>query len=115
MKNISKISFFATIIGIACLVVVSQYIQPEKISIGSINDASVGKIVSVNGIIGNTSLTNKMFFSLSDTTGTVDVLIFENVLKSSTALKDGFVVTVAGKIFLYKNKYEIIAESVKII
>ena len=81
MKNISKISFFATLVGIACLFLVSYYTQPEQVPIGSISDASLGKIVSVNGIIGNMSLANSMSFSLSDTTGTVYVVVFENVLR----------------------------------
>ena len=114
-KQLAKISFCLAIIGIFGLAAIAYYIEPPEVAIGSISDTYLGKIISVKGTASDVSKSRDvqdretLFFTLSDSTGSIKIVDFNNNL----ILEDSSVVSVIGKVSFYKDKYEIVAESVK--
>ena len=114
-KQLTKISFCLAIIGIFGLAAIAYYIEPPEVAINTISDTYLGKVVMVKGMISDISMSkdvqNKvtLFFTLSDSTGSIKIVDFNNKL----VLEAGDVLSVTGKVSFYKDKYEIVAESVK--
>ena len=118
-EQLQKMSLVLAIIGIIGIVIVSLYTEPEKLEISKITEDKLGRIVQASGTI--TSFFTKdghVFIDLQDTSGTVQVIIFERTArnqKDAYNLKKSDNVTVIGKVLLYKSKIEIQADKIEII
>ena len=114
-KQLAKISFCLAIIGIFGLAVIAYYTEPPEVAISTISDSYLGKVVILRGITSDITTSKDvqgkvtLFFTLSDSTGSIKIVAFNNNL----ILEDSNIVSVIGKVSFYKEKYEIIAESVK--
>ena len=89
---------------------------PETVKIGSINDDYIGHIVSIPGEIEKIKINDgTVFINLVDSTGNIDVVVFENTAKGEkiNGLEKGQNITVIGKVEFYKNGLEIVASSIE--
>ncbi len=113
-KQLMKVSLAMAIIGIISLAAIAYYVEPPEAAINTISDSYLGKVISVKGVISDMSKSRDvqdretLFFTLSDSTGSIKVVAFN----SDIILEDGDVISVVGKVSFYQNKYEIITESV---
>ncbi len=118
-KNLIKLSAAVSVIGIAMLFVAVQLAEPQAVRIVDINDAMLGKIVGVNGTIDSINTNNgNVFIKLYDGTGRIDVVVFERNARNNKDVynvKEGWNITVTGKVAVYKAGLEIIAESVTLV
>jgi exonuclease VII large subunit len=110
-KMLMYMSLSLTIIGLTALSIIAYTSEPPYMPVSSISDALVGRVVLVRGVVSNISVSNNLFFTLSDSSGSIHVVSFSkiyNISESSPA-------EVIGKVSLYKEKYEIVAEKIKAI
>ncbi len=111
-KQLMKVSLVLAVVGLFGLAVIAYYIEPPEVSIASISDTYLGKVVGVKGVVSGISKSadiqekETLFFTLTDSTGRIKVVNFNNKID----LKDGSIVSVIGKLSFYENKYEIIAQ-----
>ena len=109
-----KISLAMAIIGIVGMAILAYYVEPPEVAIGTIADDDLGRVVKIKGIVSGYYKTEEAgFFKISDSTGSIKVVVFRKSGNYNMRLEDSDVVTAIGKISIYKNEYEIVAESVK--
>lgn len=113
-RQLMKISLSMALLGLFGLAAIAYYVEPPEVAINSISDTYLGKVVSVKGISSDVTFSKEdekeaLFFTLSDSTGSIKVVHFSNNL----ILEDGDITSVTGKVSFYQNKYEIVAESVR--
>ncbi len=115
---LQRISFIITIIGIILLFFIVQNIEPEKIMIKDIDESIIGSYVSVSGIVKSVKITENVFFSLCDSDSCIKAVVFEKIAKKKPEaynLRNMDKVVLSGRINLYNNELEIIAEDIKIL
>ncbi|MBI3190872.1 exodeoxyribonuclease VII large subunit [archaeon] len=75
-----------------------------------IRDDMIGKAVTLSGTVYSISEKNgNIFLNLYDGTGNIDVVAF----RTSVSVTKGQNVTVSGKVAVYNNKLEVIANEIK--
>ena len=106
-----KVSFAVSVIGIAGLLVVSQFAEAPQISISQLTLSMVGEKVVVNGIATGVSRNDGNLFMTLDDGTKIDVVVFErNARKIDVG--EGANVTIIGTVNVYKSKLEIVADSI---
>jgi len=118
LDNLTKISLAISIIGIGAIAILSLAIQPEQTKISSIDNSYTGRIVSISGTIKSSYSSNGNAFLEIDGGGKIKAVMFENDAKNSPwvyEIRKGDNVSATGKIQIYKNEIEIIADSVKVL
>lgn len=84
--------------------------KPQKYEIMEIRDDMIGKAVTLSGTVYSISEKNgNIFLNLYDGTGNIDVVAF----RTSVSVTKGQNVTVSGKVAVYNNKLEVIANEIK--
>ena len=118
-KNLGYLCFILVIIGIAGIVIILQFTGPRNMGTGLIYENNVGENVLVSGVIKSYSESQgHVFMDIDDGTGEIKVVIFENTAKNQAhvyGLGVGGKVIVEGKVQIYKNELEIIADSVNVV
>ena len=95
--------------------VIVQLIETLFVRIGDINEAMSGQIIITEGMV--TSLSTKdgnVFLTLSGN-GTIDVVIFSKDAGKNNAykLKINDKIRIGGRVSIYENELEIIAEKIE--
>jgi len=116
-RTLTRVALVLAIIGIAGLFLVTLFIGPKEIKIGSITDAEIGMDVTVKGVVDSYyEKDGHVFIDLNDTTGTIKAVVFENTAKGMPTvynIEQGDMISIEGKVQLYKNELEIVATAVK--
>jgi aspartyl/asparaginyl-tRNA synthetase len=118
-KKIMKFCAILVVIGIIGLFIVTTFSAPTAISISSIDENSVGQIVSISGTVTSYYTSDgHVFMDIDDTTGVIKVVMFEEESENNPWVydvrKDDEII-VNGKIQLYKGELEIIAKLVAVV
>ncbi|MDO8740452.1 MAG: hypothetical protein Q7J54_02650 [Candidatus Woesearchaeota archaeon] len=107
-SKLLKISFIGAIVGIILLFIISENISIAKIPIDMIDESYIGRSVRFSGEITKISSWDK--FSSIEVNGRILVVLFDKV-----NLTKGNKIEVIGKVDEYKNKIEVVADSIRII
>lgn len=108
-KTLIKIALAWSLIGIAALLFISEYSEPDRIKIIELGDHT-GKIVYIQGIVAKTTYAEKVtIFEVDDGTSDIKVVAFEKMNKT---IDKGDEIVVYGKVDTYKNELEVIANKI---
>lgn len=112
-KDITKISFALSVAGIVALFFVTEGIRPLEINVSSINNEHLGRNVAVNGTIKSiTNSEGNIFITLAERD--FRIVVFRNKADDEDyALKRSDKISATGKVQLYKNGLEIIADKIE--
>lgn len=103
-----KISFIGAIAGIILLFIISENISIAKIPADMIDESYIGRSVRFLGTITKISSSEK--FSSIEIDGKILVVLFDKI-----NLTKGNKIEVIGKVDEYKNKIEVMADSIRMI
>ena len=108
----TKMSFVLAITGIIALFFATENLAPVQASVSEITTGYAGRDVVVNGTIKSLSIKEgNIFITLEEKD--FRIVIFRNKADDSNyALKKGDRISAAGKVQIYKNELEVIAENV---
>lgn len=110
-KKLTKISLVSSIIGLILVYYASAVIQVSSYSISDIDKSMIDKDVKISGEIKNVVKSEKVLILLvKDETSSITVVSFDP--EEIQGIKEGQFIQVTGKVALYKNKLEIIADSI---
>ncbi len=112
-KHIAVASLLLAIVGTGLLFLFNQAIEPREVRIEEIGRGLVGERVSVVGKV-NWAMERENFvlFTLDDGAKIKAIKFNPSKEEKVIARKDSFVL-VTGKVQLYKNELEIVAEEIK--
>jgi DNA/RNA endonuclease YhcR with UshA esterase domain len=120
-KMLFWIALVCSLIGLAGVVLASQLIQAKQVNIIDIDDSMEGEYVKVIGDVINLRETEKaVFLDVKDDTGTIAIVAFnDNTGFVSTEvlppnLNKGDAISIEGKVSMYQDKPEIMAEKAAI-
>lgn len=110
-KDLMKLSFAIAVLGIIALFLVTEQLEPIAVPVELIDSSYVGKNVVVNSTIKSLTIKDdNIFITLNEG---MRVVVFKNkALDDNYNLKAGNKISVVGKVQLYKNELEIIAEKI---
>lgn len=113
-KLIRNVSIICSVVGLVVLFFISKNFQLSQTDIEKITYEDTGKVVRVCGEVSSkhASKTGHQFLKLKDSTGSVDIVIFNTTAKKFNLDSDNICVT--GTVDEYENKLEIIAKDVKV-
>ena len=108
-STLIKISLVWSFVGIVLLIVAAIFAKPEVIKLSYLEE-NIGKTIVVQGTVGKTSYQEKAsFIELKDERNTIEVVMFEN---PETKVYMGDLVSIKGKVQIYKNKISMVAEGI---
>ena len=111
-NKIIKIAISASIFGLILLYYATIAIEAKSYSISQIDKSMLDQDVKIRGKITNIIKTEKvLILNVKDGTGSIMVASFNP--KEVVEIKNGLDIEVIGKVSIYKNKIEIIADSIK--
>jgi len=106
-SDIYKACIVLSVVGLATIHISQSYMTPEKASIDEIDETWLGKTVKINGTIENDFNTEgASFYSLKDSTGSINLVDFNN----RTIPEKG---SVTGHIDIYQGDIQIVLDEVK--
>lgn len=108
-KTLIKIALVWSLLGLFILLLIAAFSEPATIKIAEM-EQNVGKTVIIFGNVENTKYGRTSFIDLSDVTGNTTAVIFDN---PDNKTKIGDYIGVKGKIQVYKNNFEIIADEIR--
>lgn len=110
-EKIFKISLITTIIGLVGIMILSGYVNPEKVTINQIDKSKIDNQVEIDATVTSVTQTksNTKIIELSDNTGSINMVIFPST-DFNTTIKKNQHLTVIGKVTLYNNDLELILE-----
>lgn len=113
-KKIFKISSITCIIGLLGIMLLSGYVNPEKLTIDKIDKSKIDNQIEVDAKIVSVTKTktNTRIIKLSDGTGTINLVIFSS-LDYNTKLSKNQHVKVIATVTQYKNDLELVLEESK--
>lgn len=101
-----------SLIGITILLGLSIFVPPEKINIIDANN-NVGETVVITGdVIAASYRENVNFISIEDSSSNITIVFFE---KPNFEVGKGDKIYAKGKIQIYKNELELIAQEIRCI
>ncbi len=112
-KTLIKLCILSASIGLVLLIIISDKLEIPTANIASISKKDINKAIQIKGTIDEAI--NKGTISIAkieDKTGKIEVILFKS---SNLRLKKGSFVKIDGKVSLYNQKLQIIAEKVRII
>ncbi|MBI4018429.1 MAG: OB-fold nucleic acid binding domain-containing protein [Candidatus Aenigmarchaeota archaeon] len=111
MKDLEKVSLVLAAAGIIALFFVTESSKPAEITGLAVDSSYIGRDVMINGTIKSIAIREgNVFATLENSTR---VVLFRGKAAGSEALRRGDKVSVTGKVQLYKNQLEIVAEEIK--
>ncbi len=114
-SQLMKLSFAIAVIGVLSLFVIVQLIEPLSVRIGEINEGMSGQLIMTEGTVSSLSTVNgNVFLTLSDN-GEIKVVIFSKDAGKNNAyeLKNNDKIRIEGRVSIYENELEIIAEKIE--
>ncbi len=98
------------LLGILILIILAKFISPPIIEISELEDDEEKEVRIQGNILKVTERPKVTFLEVQDSSGKIDVVLFEPVSVSKQDL-----IEVTGKVQIYKNKKELIAEQIKLL
>lgn len=117
---LTKISLVCSVAGLIALGFVSASVTSNVVKIQTIMPDSIGLVVKVCGAVTQTytSKGGHVFLDVEDDSGTINVVVFENMAKGLSIdpyeLKLGDHVCVRGEVDMYRNELEIIPKEISL-
>lgn len=115
-SRLMKLSLAVSVIGIVVLFFIVQLTEPLVVKITEINEAMNGQNIITNGTVSSFfTKDGNVFFTLSDN-GEIKVVMFKRdaeKIENSYELKNGDKIRVSGKVSIYSDELEIIAERIE--
>ena len=113
-EKIFKISLITTIIGLFLIMVLSGYVNPERLDINQIDKSKIDNQIEVDATSASVTQTktNTKIVKLSDDTGNITLVIFPSVGYEDNLTKNQKVKVIA-KVSQYNNDMELILEESK--
>lgn len=100
---------FLSILGLGVLQFSTAYLKPEVTSIESVGSSEVGQTVKVSGnVSGFYSSDSASFFTLTDSTGEIQVTSFNN-----REVGSGAAVTVLGRVELHQGDLQLVSTEIE--
>jgi DNA/RNA endonuclease YhcR with UshA esterase domain len=118
-KNLERISFFLTIIGIISLYFIVQNIEPQDTAILSVTGELIGRQVLVSGIIKEKPYWHSdghLFLTLQQNGSQIKVVMFDREARKYPGLKNltkGMNISVTGSVDEYEGELEIVAKRIE--
>ncbi|MDO5825518.1 MAG: exodeoxyribonuclease VII large subunit [Methanosphaera sp.] len=109
--KIFKICIITTIIGLAAIVLLSPYVNPEKLTIDKIDNSKIDNQVEVNAVIEDihTTKSGTRIITLHDDTSRINLVIFASTV-NVVDLHHGEKVNIKAKVTEYNGQTELILE-----
>ncbi|MBU2638369.1 MAG: OB-fold nucleic acid binding domain-containing protein [Nanoarchaeota archaeon] len=121
-KQLFRIAFICTFIGLIGVIAASQLIEVKTISIEEAKQAKEGSYVKITGNVINIRQTQAAFFlDVADNTGEITIVAFpdnKGLIQKEVLpafMDKGSNVTIEGKTSIYKGMPEIMAEKIEAI
>lgn len=115
-SGLLKFSLACSLIGLLAIFMVSGYVSETTLEIGSVTGDMTGITAKVCGNVTyrHVSKNNHLFIRLTDATGTISVVIFNNTALGMAgnpySLEEGDSTCAFGKVDMYKGKVEVLAD-----
>lgn len=112
---IRRTALLFSVIGIISVFVICQISEPKEIKISEIGSKHISSKVSTKGIVSWSRISKGvLIFQLQDN-AKISCVIFSPTIEQLSTVRKGHVLNVEGKVQLYKNSFEIIAEKVSLL
>ncbi|MBS3149099.1 exodeoxyribonuclease VII large subunit [Candidatus Woesearchaeota archaeon] len=110
-KKLTKLSIIVSILGLILVYYASIKIEIKSYDISQIDKSMLDKDVKITGKITNIVKTKTvLILNVKDESASITAVSFD---PGDINLKEGQEIEVTGKVALYKNKLEIISDSIK--
>jgi DNA/RNA endonuclease YhcR with UshA esterase domain len=114
-KRLVKICLIGTLASFFILYILIQQNSVPHVNIGDIDRNFIGKTVNITGYVYDLNLKDEnLFFKLNDSTGTIKVVIWKDILKimenkntNASKIINGVELEIIGEVQLYKGELEI--------
>ena len=116
-SGLLKLSLACSLLGLLSIFLVSGQVSENALEIGSVTGDMTGVAAKVCGNVTykHVSKNNHLFFRLTDETGTISVVVFNDTARGMTgnpySLEEGDNICALGKVGMYKGSVEILADS----
>ncbi|MBI2172748.1 MAG: hypothetical protein HYT73_00870 [Candidatus Aenigmarchaeota archaeon] len=107
-RMIKIISLSLAVIGIAGLAIISVQNDYSPTKIYEISDEMIGKNIIVNGTVLSSRISDGNSFMYIEDLGTIKIVMFNAKIRADIGDK----ATVYGRVNVYKNELEIVAEKI---
>lgn len=117
-RQLLKVAWLGALVGMLSLFILVHYMEPEKVTIDKINENLLGHTVEIKCRIKSIFVNDgHIFLTLEDKTGKIKAVIFKTKAEKIGAykLEKDDNARINGKVSLYKNELEIIADNFKIL
>ena len=110
-KKIFKISLITLIIGLVGIILLSGYVNPEKLTIKQIDKSKIDNQIELEANIDSIIKTksNTQIIKISDQTGSINLIIFPST-NVQTELNKNQKIIIIGRVTQYNNQLELILE-----
>ena len=110
--DLLKICIASSMLGILGIFLVSGLVEPTTYAIIDLSNDETGSSVAVEGIVEGlyTSEDGHSFITLSDSTGTINVVAFKGT--ELNGAKKGSEIRVMGKLDIYQQELEVVAKQI---
>lgn len=113
-KKIFKISSITLIVGLLGIILLSGYVNPEKLNIKEIDKSKIDNQIELDATIESITITksNTQIITLKDDSGSINLVIFPST-NFNTKLRKGSKATIIGRVTQYNGDLELILEEPK--
>jgi len=115
-SGLLKLSLACSLLGLLSIFLVSGYVSEAILDIGSVTGDITGVAAKVCGNVTyrHVSKNNHLFFRLTDSTGTISVVVFNSTARSMDgnpySIEEGDDICAFGEVSMYKGEVEILAD-----
>lgn len=114
---LTKLSIICTVIGIALLIVVSDKVGAPTSKVSSLTTKDINKAVTIKGTVK--SITTKgsalTMLDIQEKESSIKVVLFgQSFGQSKNNIKKGDFIEIVGRISIYKDELQIIADTVRL-
>jgi len=111
-NQLIKISLISIFLGLILIFIAQKNIKTEKIKIKDVSEKY--SYVEITGKVADISVskTGTTFLKIEDETGRIDAVIFKNSINYQENITIGKTIKIGGKPQKYKDKLEIIVNSI---
>lgn len=119
-STLLKLSIGVSVVGLFFLAVGVSLKEPLLVAIEEISVSQRGELVTVTGYVEDVTVKNgHLFFRLGDRTGSIRIVFFRNDLERQNLypldLAEGMLVSVEGRVEVYKGVLEVVADRLTIL
>ncbi len=110
---VAKLAIISLTLGVILLVVIADKVSLPSSTISSISKEDLNKEVKISGTVKKSINKDALtLLELSDKTGTIDVVAFKS---KEMYIKKGSFIELEGKVSLYEDNLQVIAENIKLV